>query len=146
MLASDATLFDIRPAVAYLNDVTLGQQVGGQQVFAGENAPRGTAINYYLKAPATGDVKISIADAKGAVVRTLDGTKSAGLNRVQWNLAPTPRAGGAGGFGGGGGGGGGGGANIPSVDPGTYTVTLTVNGRTLTKPLVVLEDKWMQER
>jgi hypothetical protein len=86
-------------------------------------------------------VKISIADATGRVVRTLDGTKAAGINRVQWNLAPTPRPGGGGGFGGGGGGG-----NIPSVDPGTYTVTLTVNGRPLTKPLVVLEDKWMHER
>jgi PKD repeat protein len=32
------------------------------------------------------------------------------------------------------------------VEPGTYTVTLTVNGRTLSKPLVVLEDKWMAER
>jgi len=141
VLSQDATLFDIRPAVAYLTDVTLSQQIGGQKVFVGENAPRGTTISYYLKAPATGDVKISIADASGRVVRMLDGTKTAGLNRVMWNLAPTPRAGG-----GGGGGGGGGFGNIPSVDPGTYTVTLTVDGRTLTKPLEVLEDKWMGER
>ena len=27
-----------------------------------------------------------------------------------------------------------------------YTVTLTVSGRTLSKPLVVLEDQWMRER
>src|SRR5687767_766778 len=117
VLAADATLFDIRPAVAYLNDLTLAQQIAGQQVFAGENAPWGTAINYYLKSAATGDVRISIADASGRVVRTLEGTKNAGLNRVYWNLAPTPRSGG-GGFGGGGGGGGaGGGGNIPTVDP-----------------------------
>jgi len=145
VLSADATLFDVRPGVAYLNDVTLGQQVGGQRVFTGENAPRGTVINYYLKSAATGDVKISIADGTGRVVRTIDGTKNAGLNRVLWNLAPTPRPGAGGGFGGGGGGGGGGG-NVPSVDPGSYTVTLTVNGRTLTKPVTVLEDKWMLER
>ena len=141
VLADDATLFDIRPAVAYLNDVTLSQQIGGQKVFVGENAPRGTAINYYLKTQASGDVKISIADAAGRVVRTLDGTKTAGVNRVVWNLAPAGRPGG-----GGGGGGGGGFGNLPTVEPGTYTVTLTVNGRTLSKPLVVLEDKWMGER
>src|SRR5215204_3200017 len=143
VLTQDAVLFDIRPAVAYLNDLTLAQQIGGQKNFVGENAARGTAINYYLKAPATGDVKISIADASGRVVRTLDGTKSVGINRVVWNLAPTPRAG-AGGSGGGAGGAGGG--NVPSVDPGQYTVTLTVSGRTLSKPLAVLEDQWMRER
>ena len=140
VLGEDATLFDIRPAVAYLNDVTLAQQIGGQKVFVGENAARGTAISYYLKAAPTGDVKISIADASGRVVRTLDGTKAAGLNRVVWNLAPAGRGGG------GGGGGGGGVGNLPTVDPGTYTVTLTANGRTLSKPLVVLEDKWIGER
>jgi hypothetical protein len=140
VLTQDATLFDIRPAVAYLTDVTLSQQIGGQQVFVGENAPRGTAITYYLKTPAAGGVKISIADATGKVIRTLDGTKAAGMNRVEWNLSPTGRAGAPGG------GGGGGFGNIPSVDAGTYTVTLTVNGRTLTKPLVVLEDRWMGER
>ena len=142
VLAADVTLFDVRPGIAYLNDVTLGQQIGGQKVFAGENAPRGTAINYYLKSAPSGDVRISIANASGQVVRTLSGTKTAGMNRVVWNLAPTPRAG----AGGGGGGGGGGGANIPTVDPGTYTVTLTVGTQTFTKQVQVLEDKWMGER
>jgi len=141
VLSEDATLFDIRPAVAYLTDVTLSQQIGGQKLFVGENAPRGTAINYYLKAPVAGDVSISIADASGRVVRTLEGTKNAGVNRVMWNLAPSGRTG-AGAAGGGGGGFG----NIPSVEPGTYTVTVTVNGGALSKPLVVLEDKWMGER
>ena len=42
-----------------------GQQTGGQKTFVGENPPRGTSINYYLKAASTGDVKITIADATG---------------------------------------------------------------------------------
>ncbi len=135
----DVVLFDIRPAIAYLTDRQRGQQTGGQKAFVGENPPRGTAISYYLKSAATGDVKITIADATGKSIRTLDGTKDQGINRVHWTLTPQPLGGGRGGFGGGRGGG-------PAVDPGTYIVTLSVNGKTLTKPLTVLQDIWMNER
>ena len=135
-------LFDIRPAVAWLNDQQHGQQVGGQKVFVGANAPRGAAISYYLKSGATGDVKIAIADATGKAVRTLDGTKNAGINRVIWNLAPNPPPNqqGGGGFGGGRG------AVPPAVEAGTYIVTLSVGGKTLTKPVTVLQDRWLGER
>jgi len=139
--ATDATLFDIRPAIAWLNDQQNNQQVGGQKVFVGENAPRGAAINYYLKANA-GDVKISIADVNGRTIRTLEAAKTAGINRVMWNLAPQPPQGQQGGGGGGGGGRGGAGA----VEPGTYIVTLEVGGKKLTKPLQVLQDRWLNER
>ena len=139
--SQDAALFDIRPAVAYLPDQQGGQQIGGQKVFIGENPQRGAAISYYLKSAASGDVKITIADATGRVIRTLDGTKEAGINRVNWNLAPAPAAGQGGGRAGGGGRGGGGG-----VDPGTYIVTLTVNGKTMSKPVTVLQDIWLNER
>src|SRR5204863_7296068 len=135
----DAVLFDIRPAIAYLSDRQRGQQTGGQRASVGENPPRGTTINYYLKTAATGDVKITIADATGKTIRTLDGTKDQGINRVHWNLTPQPIGGGRAGGGFGGGGGRGGGAG---VDPGTYIVTLSVNGKTLTKPLTVLQDIW----
>ncbi|HET7695274.1 MAG TPA: hypothetical protein VFK57_06160 [Vicinamibacterales bacterium] len=136
---ADVTLFDIRPAVAWLNDQQNNQQVGGQKVFVGENAPRGAAINYYLKAAASGDVKITIADATGRVIRTLDGPKTAGLNRVMWNLAPQPQQPApGGGFGGGRGGG--------AVGEGTYVVTLEVGGRKLTRPLQVLRDEWLNQR
>jgi photosystem II stability/assembly factor-like uncharacterized protein len=138
---SEATLFDIRPAIAWLNDQQRNQQVGGQKVFVGENAPRGASINYYLKSAATGDVKISIADVTGRVIRTIDGTKTAGINRIMWNLSPTASQGqgGGGGFGGGRGG-------ITTVEPGTYLVTLEVGGKKLTKPLQVLQDRWLGER
>ena len=139
---ADATLFDIRPAIAWLNDQQNNQQVGGQKVFVGENAPRGAAINYYLKSAASGDVKITVADATGRVIRTLDGPKTAGLNRVMWNLAPQPQPGQAG-FGGGGGGGRGG---AGAVGEGTYIVTLEVGGKKLTKPLQVLRDEWLNQR
>jgi hypothetical protein len=137
---SDATLFDIRPTIAWLNDQQNNQQVGGHMFFYGETAPRAAAINYYLKSAATGDVKVTITNATGATIRTLDGPKTAGINRVMWNLAPQPQAGQQqGGFGGGRGGGG-------AVEPGTYNVTLEVAGKKFTKPLQVLQDRWLNER
>jgi hypothetical protein len=141
--SQDAYLFDLRPAIAYLNDQQHGQQVGGQKVFIGENAVRGATINYFLKSAASGDVKITIADATGKVIRNMDGTKSAGINRVVWNLAPNPPQGQqGGGFGGGGGRGG----APPAVEPGTYIVTVSAAGKTLTKPVTVLQDRWLGER
>ena len=162
--AQDVALFDVRPAVSYLNDQRRGQQVGGQKVFVGENAPRGTAISYYLRSAASGDVKISIADVNGRTLCQSDGPREAGINRIQWTLvAPmlaqaaaagrggeTGRGGAAGPpntscSGGGGGGGGRGGGFGGGVEPGTYIVTLTANGKTLTKPVTVLQDRWLGE-
>ena len=141
--SQEAALFDIRPAIEWLNDQQHGQQVGGQRHFVGETAPRGALINYYLKAAASGDVKIAISDATGRVVRNLTGPTRAGINRVVWNLAPNPPANApAGGFGGGGRGG----APFGGVGAGTYTVKLTVNGKDYTKPVQVLEDRWLNER
>jgi hypothetical protein len=141
--SQDAYLFDIRPAVAWLNDQQHGQQVGGQKVFIGANAPRGAEIGYYLKSGATGDVKITIADITGKTIRNLTGTNNAGINRVLWNLAPNPPPNPppANPLGPGGGRGG-----PPSVEAGTYNVTLSVGGKTFTKPVVVLQDRWLGER
>ena len=132
----DVALFDIRPAISYINDQQSGQQMGGQKAFVGENPPRGTTISYYLKTAPAGAVKITIADVNGHTIRTLDGTKAAGINRVNWNLAPEGRGGQRGGGGGGRGG-------FAGVEPGTYVVTLTANGKTLTKPVTVLPDQWL---
>jgi hypothetical protein len=57
-----------------------------------------------------------------------------------WNLAPNPPPGDQGRTGGGRG------APSPSVEPGTYVVTLNVDGKTYTKPLSVLQDRWLGER
>ena len=139
VLAEDMTLFDPRPAVAWMTDRQRGQQIGGQRAFAGENPPRGAQIAYYLKTPASGDVRLTIADGTGRVVRTLEGPKRAGINRVIWNLTAGPAQGQTGPAPGGGRGG-----SVPAP-PGTYLVTLEVWGRRLTKPLTVLEDIWMRE-
>jgi photosystem II stability/assembly factor-like uncharacterized protein len=141
--SQDAVLFDIRPAVAYVNDRQSGQQVGGQKVFVGENPARGASINYYLKNAASAEVKITVTDITGQTVRTIDGPKSAGISRVIWNLtaAPPPGQQGGGGFGGGRGGGGG-----VAVSPGTYVVTMSIDGKTMSKQVQVLQDVWLRER
>ena len=99
-LAADVHLFEVRAGVNWLNDVIYSRAGGGQKVFRGENAPQGTAISYHLKAAPGSDVKITISDFTGKVVRNLTGTKETGLNRVQWNLrGDAPQR--PGGFGGG---------------------------------------------
>ncbi len=138
---ADVTLFPPRPGVAWRTDTQLSINVGGSKHFRGENPQPGTAISYYLKTAAAGDVKISISDYTGKVVREITGPKDAGLNRVQWNLRGSPAAGaaGAGQRGGGGGGqrGGGGGA----LEPGSYLVKLTVGGKEYTTRVVIEADE-----
>ncbi len=56
----------------------------------GQNPAYGASLTYFLKAPVSGGVTMSIADASGAVVRTMRGTNSAGLNRVHWDLRYDP--------------------------------------------------------
>ncbi|MEA3246952.1 MAG: hypothetical protein U9Q74_12420 [Gemmatimonadota bacterium] len=91
----------------------------------------------------------------------------AGINRVQWTLvvpmlnAPAGgggRGGGAAGGGGaapdvscsggsGGGGGGGGRGGVGSAaDPGAYVVRLSIGGKEYTKTVLVLDDRWMDDR
>ncbi len=152
---ADVHLFDIRPGTQWLNDVRYSRAATGGKLYRAANATTGTAISYYLKSAPTGDVKITIADYTGKVIRNLMGTKDAGLNRVQWNLRgnPPPRpANLPAGFGGGGGGQGGGGGGFgglfnqgPPVEPGTYLVKLSVGGRDYTTKVVVEADIWMNQ-
>lgn len=145
VLEAEAHLFDVRPGTQWVQDVTLSRYVGGAKHFRGSNPPPGTAISYYLKSAPTGEVKITISDITGKVVRNLQGTKEVGINRVQWNLRadPPPRPanlpGPPQGFGGGGRFGA---FQGQSVDPGLYLVKLSVDGKELTTKVVVEEDIW----
>ena len=116
---------------------------------AGTNPQYGASINYWLGATPQGPVRLRISNAAGTVVRTLQGTASRGINRVTWNLEDnasmairlrtTPLYAdwvdmGA--------------QRVRQVNngmtirqaPGTYTVTLEVDGQTYTQPLTVLKD------
>jgi photosystem II stability/assembly factor-like uncharacterized protein len=163
---ADVHLFDVRPGVIWLNDIRLSRSTGGSKLFRGANPPPGTAISYYLKSAPQGDVKITVTDYSGKVVRNITGTKEVGVNRMQWNLrgdqpprpANFPRFGGGGqggggqgggGQGGGGQGGGGGGGfggffnQGPALDAGTYTVKLSVGGKEYTTKVIVEPDPGM---
>jgi photosystem II stability/assembly factor-like uncharacterized protein len=92
-LTADAAVLDIRPAVAWTTDMQKAITVGGAKHFRGQNPPRGSAISYWLKSDVAGDVRISITDVTGREIRSLNGMKTAGLNRVQWDLTMTPGGG-----------------------------------------------------
>ncbi len=116
---------------------------------AGQNPPYGASINYWLGSAPRGNVTIRIANSEGRTVRTLRGTRNTGINRVWWDLEDEP--------------------TVPVrmrttplyadwVDlgpervrvvasgptilqpPGSYTVTLEVDGQTFSQPLRVLKD------
>ncbi|HXF05439.1 MAG TPA: sialidase, partial [Blastocatellia bacterium] len=84
VLAAEAHLFAPRPAYRF-HPITPPMMMSNDPT-AGQNPPYGASINYYLKSVPSGDVTIRILDARGQLVRTLQGTKQAGLNRVWWDL------------------------------------------------------------
>jgi hypothetical protein len=88
VLASDSRLFDIRPTTQFIPNES--SWFKGGRDFLGANPAFGAYINYYLKAAAKEDLKITITDVAGKVVRELAGPKEAGLHRVLWDLRTTP--------------------------------------------------------
>lgn len=149
VIDSEAHLFEVRPGTLWQNDPRLARYWGGAKLFRGTNPAPGTAISYYLKSPATGDVKITISDYTGKVVRNIVGTREAGLNRIQWNLRgdppPRPTGGGPGGGGPGGGGRGGGrGGGVFALglplEAGIYNLKLSVGGKDYTTRAVIEND------
>ena len=81
---SNAHLFTPRPAYRFRN--TAVPVSVDYDPTAGQNPPYGASINYYLKTAPAGEVKIRIENASGQIARTLTGTKTAGINRVNWDL------------------------------------------------------------
>jgi photosystem II stability/assembly factor-like uncharacterized protein len=149
VMNSNAHLFAIHPAYRF-RGLTV-PYASTDDPTAGQNPPYGASINYYLKSAPKGDIAIKIFDADGKTLQTIRGTRSAGLNRVWWNLRtdqskevrlrtapayapevrlnaegwrPLPE----------------GGRLTILVPPGTYTVKLTVDGQDYSQTLTVLKD------
>jgi photosystem II stability/assembly factor-like uncharacterized protein len=142
-------LFTPRPAYRFQFNQT--PMAFGHDMTAGQNPAYGASINYWLKSAPIGNVTLTIMDANGRAVRTLNGSRNVGLNRVMWDLRgepsrqvrlrtspmyapeitvgpegwrPAPNAG----------------QVSVLLAPGTYTVRLTVGGETQTQQLVVRKD------
>jgi hypothetical protein len=143
---ADAHLFAPRPAYRFRG--TTPPMAVAYDATDGQNPPYGADINYYLKSIPEGDVRITIIDEKGQTIRTIPGTKNAGINRVWWDLrgAPSPeivlrtspiyaswmRVGPKGRPIGG--------RLSLLAPPGAYKVKLTVGGQQFTQPLAILKD------
>ena len=174
--SAPAFLFAPEPASRIRWDNTQDTPLPPEMV-VGENPPEGAILDYYLPAPASGTVTLTISDAAGAVVREYSNVAppadttmanvpeywlappvvlatTPGMHRVAWDLryadpptlnygysgtaldyreytlswhaipGRTPRKTLVG----------------PMVLPGTYTATLTVNGRAATQAIVVEQD------
>lgn len=149
IMNSAARLFTPRAAYRF-RGITVPYSSSDDQT-AGQNPPYGASINYYVKSAPKAEPSIKIVDAEGKTVRTIRGTRNAGLNRVWWDLRaepskevrlrtspayapevrlnaegwrPLPE----------------GGRMTLLVPPGTYTVKLTIDGQEFGQPLTVLKD------
>ena len=141
VLTEDLHLFEVATATHFRLYNRKGNT--GHKWFAAPNPPYGAVINYYVKDKPKDDVKITITDKSGAVLRDLKGPKEAGLNRVVWDLrlnppVPPPMGEGEGG------GGFFGTPRGPRVPPGTYTVKIVAGDKNATGNVTVQEDPRIQ--
>ena len=88
VLASSAHLF--APRAAYRFRSITSPSTTYDDPTTGQDPEYGAAINYFLKAPAAAKPKVTIRNAQGQVVRTLDGSNTAGVNRIYWDLRGMP--------------------------------------------------------
>jgi hypothetical protein len=111
----------------------------GHKQFVAPNPPEGALVSYWIgsKPGEKDEVKITVSDASGAVVRELKGPKpQLGLNRASWDLRREPpvkpEEGAPRGFGGP--------PRGPLVLPGTYTVKVAAAGKEASETVVVEDD------
>lgn len=160
VLARAAHVFPVRQATLFNPYTPQGWLPGA---YSARNPPYGALIRYYLQddvaapvAAGSGNgergrgngtaedeptVKLTVLDAAGRTVRTLEGLGKAGIQQVAWDLRYDPPFEQEPGQGGGGGGGfGGGPPRGPRVLPGTYRVRLDAGGGSSTAEIPVRMD------
>jgi hypothetical protein len=85
---SEARLFE--PRAAYRFQPITSPMTMFDDPSAGEDPAYGASISYWLAKAPEKEVKIRIRNSRGDTVRTLDGTKVAGINRITWDLEGEP--------------------------------------------------------
>jgi hypothetical protein len=83
-----AQVFDMRPSYRFSNKESI--KTDAPSFNAGSNPSYGTPINYYLPDTLAKEISIVILDNNKDVIRTLEGTNNAGVNRVMWDLRYEP--------------------------------------------------------
>ena len=120
IMNKDMYLFKPDRALVTNTNFSMFDPFNGHRRFTAANQPMMATIYYYLKAPATGDVKVEILDVDGTVIREITGTKDAGINSVNWNFRK-----------------GGGPQGSGIVSAGNYAVRVTAAGKSETALLKV---------
>jgi hypothetical protein len=145
----DLHLFPVRAATAWRLENHKGDT--GHKIFLAPNPPEGALLTYWLgpaalpavppadmgaKPAGKPEVKVTVTDAAGALVRELKGPAEAGLNRASWDLrleAPVkPEEGAERSFMGP--------PRGPWVLPGSYTVKVAFAGKEASQTVVVEDD------
>ena len=130
-------LFEIPPAIQYLERQVPGPRFTGDAMFLGQNRPYGALLSYFIK-DGSDSAKATIEVLAGdTAIRTFKGPAKSGFNRAAWNLTRngfrTPRgeeqqqepdelpSG-------------------PDAMPGTYTVRVTWQGNTANAGVTLAPD------
>ena len=112
---SSVHMFAVKPATLFEYRKSETPVPAGQ--YKGANPPFGAAVSYYLRSAPASPVTLTVQDASGTTIATLSGAREAGYHRAIWNLR----------------------ASNKLVEPGEYEVTLTVDGKTVGRPVNVVK-------
>ena len=81
-------VFDIRSSYRFSNRESI--KTDGAGFSSGSNPSYGAPVNYYLPSTGFEKVTVTIFNENEEVIRTLEGTNKAGVNRVMWDLRYEP--------------------------------------------------------
>ncbi|MBI3424799.1 MAG: hypothetical protein HY011_17830 [Acidobacteria bacterium] len=126
-LQAEAYLFAIEPKARRREGALGNYRLYGDRLALTPNEPNGLTFVYFLKEAAPEKVTLTVTDAGGKTLRTLDGATKAGLNRVVLPLVDFGQQ-----FGGGGR------PAAAPLAPGDFTVTLQTGGKQFTQTARVL--------
>jgi hypothetical protein len=111
--------FDVKPAMVF--EPQGSHLLAGTKTFAAPNPSYGATLRYFLKEKSKLPVRLTVADARGNKVASLEASVEPGFHQITWDLKPSKEAK----FG----------PDRTSVPPGDYTVKLEAGSQSVTKKL-----------
>jgi hypothetical protein len=133
ILSEDVHFFVVQPRSRRQEGAVGNYRLLGDRHLVTPNEPNGPALIYYLKEQPKEKVTLTITDAQGKTLRTIEGTNKAGINRAVFQLGgfgfqqgsdgearPGPQG------------------QLREIPPGEYDVTLQVGDKKITRKTRVL--------